>query len=70
MGKSELYDCNLVLHHATLRAYGVSETGDPEKIVWLPKSQVERNEKTGDHKIWPIYSFTMPEWLAIEKGLV
>jgi hypothetical protein len=34
---------------------------DGVKEVWLPKSQVESN---GDG------TFTLPEWLASEKGLV
>lgn len=34
---------------------------DGAREVWLPKSQVENN---GDG------TFTMPEWLASEKGLV
>lgn len=34
---------------------------DGDKIEWLPKSQVEDN---GDG------TFTMPEWLAKEKGFI
>lgn len=34
---------------------------DGEREVWLPKSQVENN---GDG------TFTLPDWLASEKGLV
>lgn len=30
--------------------------------VWLPLSQIEVNEESG--------TVSMPEWLAIEKGLV
>lgn len=33
-----------------------------EKWTWLPKSQVEFDEDAG--------TVTMPEWLAIERGLV
>jgi hypothetical protein len=35
-------------------------TGFKDTQVWLPKSIVQRNGKT----------FTLPEWLAISKGLV
>lgn len=43
----------------TERAYAIE---DDDGIVWLPKSQVDLDESDG--------TFTMPEWLAIEKGLV
>lgn len=36
------------------------------KIIWLPKSQVEITEPDRNG----IVKATMPEWLAIEKGLV
>lgn len=38
------------------------DTGDEE--IWLPKSQVEI-ERQGDGLV----TVTLPEWLAIEKGL-
>ncbi len=34
---------------------------DGTKTEWVPKSQVEDNDDG---------TFTMPEWLAIEKGFV
>lgn len=68
--RSELYDCSLVVHHETAKAWKVSETGDEEKAVWLSKSQCERYNKIGDHKFWEIYEFSIPQWLAEEKGLV
>ena len=43
------------------------ETADAWKVTidedehWLPKSQCEQNSPT---------NYTVPEWLAIEKGLV
>jgi len=58
-GKSNLVDLNLDLHHETDKAFLVSN-GRTDK-VWLPKSQVEDN---GDN------TFTMPEWLAYDKGLI
>lgn len=66
----QLVDIAAELHHETDSAYllydGRSEIkkGDtvPSKIkTWVPKSQVEDN---GDG------TFTMPEWLAIEKGFI
>lgn len=34
---------------------------DGDRQVWIPKSQAEKN---------PDGTFTMPEWLATEKGLL
>jgi uncharacterized protein (DUF2461 family) len=42
--------------------YVVIEEGFDEVAVWLPKSQVEVDERRN--------IITMPEWLAIEKGLI
>jgi hypothetical protein len=39
---------------------------DGSKTVWLPKSQIEV-EKTGPNNFVTV---TMPEWLALEKGLI
>lgn len=40
----------------------IDDHGNPrEDWVWLPKSQVQRD---GDNV------FTMPEWLAKDKGLI
>jgi hypothetical protein len=60
--KSDLVDIAGQLKHETERAFLMF---DGVKEVWLPKSQVEferggRSEGT----------FTMPEWLAKEKGLI
>lgn len=57
--RSELFDLKAMLQHETPSAWLVlTEDG---KKVWLPKSQVEDNCDG---------TFTLPEWLAIEKGLV
>lgn len=58
MPKSTLFD---------LDAYIVGETDlalrltDGVTTAWVPKSQVETNEDG---------TFTMPEWLAKEKGFI
>lgn len=46
---------------AVLVTLDVSENG-----VWLPKSQIEI-EETG---IAGIHTITLPEWLALDKGLI
>jgi len=43
-------------------AYLVSD-GDLE--MWIPKSQIEEFDRSGD-----IATFQIPEWLAEEKGLI
>lgn len=67
---SKLIDISAELCHETNYAYllydGRSEikkgdTKPSELRIWIPKSQVECN---GDG------TFTMPEWLALEKGFI
>jgi hypothetical protein len=74
--RSDLTDLTLALHHETDKAVLVSETGDEKKAVWIPKSQceVERTGKVSTGTVgsrkYPIVIVTMPEWQAIDKGLV
>jgi hypothetical protein len=63
--RSNLVDLTLQLVQQTERAILVSEDGDPDKAVWLPKSQVEFEEVRPG-----IADVTLPEWLATERGLV
>ena len=55
---SNLTDVEAELLHETPAAYRIY---DGKTTVWLPKSQVEHNNNG---------TFTMPRWLAEEKGLV
>jgi hypothetical protein len=41
-------------------------TGNKSEAVWLPRSQIEINE-TG---VAGIVTITLPEWLALDKGLI
>ena len=68
MTKSDIIDIVMHLHAETANAIKVSDNGDAKSAVWLPKSQVEFEvtfDKTGGN-----VCVTLPEWLAIEKGLV
>lgn len=56
--KSNLIDIAAELHAETDRAFRIF---DGKKTEWVPKSQVEKNEDG---------TFTMPEWLAREKGFI
>ena len=56
--RSDLVDIAAELRAMTDRAYLIFD-GDQE--CWLPMSQCEMNEDG---------TFTMPEWLALNKGLI
>ena len=63
--KSDLHDFTLQLHGRSERAILVSEAGDKDKAVWLPLAQIEAVPgKRG------LVTVTVPEWLALEKGLL
>jgi len=58
MSAKQLIDLALLLKHETSKAFLVT---DGDRDVWLPKSQVEKNDDG---------TFTMPEWLAQDKELI
>lgn len=63
--KSDLIDITVQLLHETERAVLVTDS-TPEKGVWLPRSQVEIEPAD----MGRLHVVTLPEWLAIERGLV
>jgi hypothetical protein len=64
-GKSDLVDLTMQLHHENARAILVSDDGDRDNAVWVPLSHCEI-----EHKASGIVIVTMPEWLALDKGLL
>ena len=58
MSGNKLIEITAFLRRETVNAYLIN-VGARE--VWVPKSQTEWNEDK---------TFTMPEWLAKEKGLI
>lgn len=58
MGRKTLVDIAAEIQGETDKAWRLS---DGDTTEWVPKSQVEDNEDG---------TFSMPEWLAIEKGFV
>jgi hypothetical protein len=58
-------DIEGVIHRETEKAVLVSDTGDPKDAKWLPLSQIEIEFGKSD-----VVTITLPEELAIEKGLV
>ena len=51
----------------TAAAYGVTEEDPEDPVIWLPKSQVD---KLCRNDVGSVARFEVPEWLAIDKGLV
>ena len=58
MPKRELIDITAQVRGETERADRIF---DGTKTEWVPKSQVEKNDDG---------TFTMPEWLAKDKGFI
>lgn len=58
MAKSELFDVAAEVRRETDKAW---QLFDGARTEWVPKSQVEQNDDG---------TFTMPLWLAKDKGFV
>jgi len=58
MGKRELIDITAQVRGETDKAWRLF---DGVRTEWVPKSQVEKNDDG---------TFTMPEWLAANKGFI
>lgn len=63
--KSNIIDIDVEVTARTSRAVLV-HTGNKEDAVWLPLSQIEI-EPSG---VSGIETVTLPEWLALDKGLI
>lgn len=63
--KSNIIDIDVQVLHQTEKAALVT-MDVPDNGVWLPKAQIELSE-TG---IGGIMTVTLPEWLALERGLI
>lgn len=61
-GSSDLVDIDVEIKHMTDKAVLVS---DGDNDVWLPLSQTEVEDNVDGTGV-----VTIPEWLAIEKGLL
>ena len=62
---SDLVDLDGHVLHETEKAALVT-LDVPENSVWLPKAKIELSE-TG---VGGIMTLTLPEWLALDKGLI
>ena len=63
--KSDIIDVDVEVVHRTEKAVLV-HTGIKEKAVWLPLSQVALSQSG----FAGIEVLTLPEWLALDKGLI
>lgn len=66
MGKHEPVEFCGELRHETDNAYLVYDGADE---VWIPKSQCREAKKVGGKRSCD-WEFIIPEWLAIEKGII
>ena len=64
-GSSDVIDLMVHVHHRTDKAVLVSDDGDRKGAVWLPLSAIEIEELPGG-----ITQITLPEQLALDKGLI
>lgn len=63
--KSDIIDVSVQLMNETAAAVRVT-TSTPDEGVWLPRSliEIEPADRGGLHIV------SMPEWLALQKGLI
>lgn len=64
-GRSDVVDIAVQLHGERPKAVLVSDSGERRDAVWLPRGLIEI--EVGKRRIAVV---TLPEWLAVEKGLV
>lgn len=63
--KSNIIDIDGAIEARTAKAV-LFHTGDKSEAVWLPLSQIEIEETS----FKGIFTVTLPEWLAMDKGLI
>lgn len=64
--KSDLVDVSVCRMAETEKAILVSDTGEKENAVWIPKSQCEIENDGYENFV----TVTLPSWLAKDKGLI
>ncbi len=65
MSKRDIHTFKMKIHHETDAAILMSDTGDEDDAVWLPKSQIEYEDRVDGYVLVEV-----PEWLAEDKGLI
>ena len=69
MGRSKIVEVDCEVEHSTDKAYLVS-TGTTKEPVWVPKSVVDDYSFDTVNGAEVITSIFIPEFIAIEKGLI
>jgi len=59
----------LHIHHISDKAILVSGDGEDDTTVWLPISQLQQDE-LDDIVAEDDVELTVPEWIAVSKGLI
>lgn len=67
--RTDLVDLMLHVHHETKAALLVSDDGEEDNAVWVPKSQV-RYEDDLPVPVGQDGVITVPVWLARDKELI
>ena len=70
MTKSRLCDVSVIYVHETRAAIAVRETEDDLDLIWIPRSVCESDPPTDDLLGGEIITITLPESMAMEKGLI
>lgn len=65
-GKSDLIGMSVHLRHQTERAVLVEPVNSTREPAWVPLSQVELTPNGDGQTYW----LDIPEWLAVDKGLL
>lgn len=65
--RSDIIDIEVHVHARTDKGIRVSATGQQIDAEWLPLSQVEIEPH---QNLQRVYVLSVPEWLAIKRGLV
>jgi hypothetical protein len=69
-GKARLVDLTMTAHGHSALAYRLSLDGDDQHSVWLPRAAVELDPPDDPPIKGRHYTATMPERLALNKGLI
>ena len=66
MANSKMIDISVYIRSKKEKATRVEPVYSTRNSAWLPNSQIE----LAPTKATDIWTLTLPEWLAVEKGLV
>jgi hypothetical protein len=71
MSRNDMINVKVTLHAETAMAILVSDDGEEDTAIWLPKSQIDYAARYTDTVIeGGVITITLPEWLAMDKGLI